>query len=453
MASKAGKTAAKAAAPVVAAKAAPVATKREPSKLFMRTIDPKTLVWPKQASHLFVDASPAIFDLPLTRRLRNTLKLRAKADELFMYFAYDFHHRVNSLKTTSLVFDRIHELEEEEGAFGVDYRIISAQPHFHDANHLLLRQAQLDPVLTKSSVFVTDHFSLTQQLKKAGAALVLSPLQWLDYVIASHGKSGSVDAMVFMKEFAHQNAKQLDIAPLPGTATEEQFKADPYVAYRDIFPGWQHDAMPPGFTSPDWYNTGRHKYQYRESDKPKLPQEVQARLDQVAKRKAVLEGKKIAVLSALQQAESSSSSSPASIAASSSSSSSSASHEFSLYTSVIQSSQDAWVRSVLSADQIQSWLQAGHIDAKSLSVSSSAPANVREVLQASLDQFFIMRLAQKAPQLYESVSVNLKETQSPLQFFSIDSEDVNPTGPTPNAHEMASQALSSSSSSSQATTL
>jgi hypothetical protein len=59
---------------------------------------------------LFIDASPAVFQLPLTRRLQVNLKLRARAQELLMMLASDFHHKQAALKTTSIVFDHLPEV-------------------------------------------------------------------------------------------------------------------------------------------------------------------------------------------------------------------------------------------------------------------------------------------------------------------------------------------------------
>jgi hypothetical protein len=105
---------AKAAAPAVAKKvqAAPV---KKPVKsivnaALIRKVDPKNLVWPAHATHLFIDASPSIFQLPLTRRLHSTMKLRARAQELFMMIAFDFHHKMPALKSTTVVWDHTPEV-------------------------------------------------------------------------------------------------------------------------------------------------------------------------------------------------------------------------------------------------------------------------------------------------------------------------------------------------------
>ncbi len=105
---------AKAAAPAVAKKvqAAPV---KKPVKsivnaALIRKVDPKNLVWPAHATHLFIDASPSIFQLPLTRRLHSTMKLRARAQELLMMIAFDFHHKMPALKSTTVVWDHTPEV-------------------------------------------------------------------------------------------------------------------------------------------------------------------------------------------------------------------------------------------------------------------------------------------------------------------------------------------------------
>jgi non-homologous end joining protein Ku len=91
------------------------------------------------------------------------------------------------------------QLDDQDGAHGIDYRVVSARPHFHDTNHLLLKQALLDADLVKTSVFVTPHRQLSLRLRKAGAAMVINPLTWMDYVISAHGQSGDVDLFNFMQ--------------------------------------------------------------------------------------------------------------------------------------------------------------------------------------------------------------------------------------------------------------
>ena len=75
-----------------------------------------------------------------------------------------------------------------DGAHGIDYRVISARPHFHDANHLLLKQASLDADLVKSSVFVTPHRQLALRLRKAGAAMVRDCVFVIFYYFKSSGR-------------------------------------------------------------------------------------------------------------------------------------------------------------------------------------------------------------------------------------------------------------------------
>ena len=40
------------------------------NKDYLRDIDPKLLSWPSHVNHLFFDATPMVFRLPLTRRVR-----------------------------------------------------------------------------------------------------------------------------------------------------------------------------------------------------------------------------------------------------------------------------------------------------------------------------------------------------------------------------------------------
>ena len=227
--------------------------------------------------------------------------MRAKADELFMYLAFRFHHTQPDIKTTNIVFDSLFELENENGAIGIDYRVMSAKPHFHNADHLLFKQAQLDLALTKASVFVTANATLHQQLKTLGAAMVIHPLTWIDYVMAAMGKTGKVDIMQFMKEFARENKEILDIQQtLPPEVDPKVLDKDPYMSYKYKMDGYKMDALVPGMRSSDWYNKGKIPAQYRTGESPDVPKEVFERQAEVAKRKAVIDAKRDDLLRELE---------------------------------------------------------------------------------------------------------------------------------------------------------
>jgi hypothetical protein len=342
-----------------------------------------------------------------------------------MMLAFDFHHRQSALKTTSVVFDQVPELEREDGAHGVDYRVVSAQPHFHDANHLLLKQAMVDADFTKTAVFVTPHRQTALRLRKAGAAMVMNPLTWLDHVAAAHGKSGDVDLFQFMQQFALENRKQLNLADvIAEDAGHPKAATDPYFAYRRGFLGANLGAMPPGMESPDWYGSGSARYQYRAGEAPDAPIELRERADAVEKRRAVLEMKKTALLAELDKAAAA-----AGTASSSSSSAASsgslllnrdgvaaeepARRELALYLSMLQSAEDPAVRKALHADELLPLLTAqssasasGAVDVAALTATfaGAADAGTRALLQASLDQFFVLRLAKQAPTLWEELT-------------------------------------------------
>lgn len=52
-----------------------------------------------------------MFGFDLLECNRWVLKQRAKAHELLMYMAYDFHHKNENLITTNVVFDHVPEVD------------------------------------------------------------------------------------------------------------------------------------------------------------------------------------------------------------------------------------------------------------------------------------------------------------------------------------------------------
>jgi hypothetical protein len=310
----------------------------------------------------------------------------------------------------------LYQFDDDDGAHGIDYRIVSAQPHFQDANHLLLKQALLDPDLTKCSVFVTPHRQLALQLKKAGAALVMNPVHWMDHVMAAHGKTGSVDLMQFMKEFANANASPLGLAKPTAEQVKLNPKAaadDPYFAYRYRLKGGFHNGLPDGFVDPDWHDKGNIKYNYRPGEAPAKPDEVRARDEVVAKQKAILEQKRRELVQSLAATVASTTTETATAATAAASL---PEQELAAYLTTMRDPQlQAPIRDVLQVAALTPHL-APHKTAASLlqALATTKPGEAWVTnLQTSLDQFFVLRLADRAPTLWSTLT---EQTQPPLEL-------------------------------------
>lgn len=295
-------------------------------------------------------------------------------------------------------------MDNEDEPLGIDFRVLTAYPHFHDANHLLLRQAQLNPALTKASAFVTDNSNLALQLNKLGAGLVLSPEKWLDYVMAANGKSGKFDSMVFMREFATKHAKDLEIPNNFPPGFDATKIKDPYAIYEHGADGYAMDLLPPGMVSADWHGIGKTQYQYRTGDAPQPPIEVFRRKAEVEKKKAVIAFKRDEILAALNKSSPTSAESTGSVSAPIGHT---AEIEFKKYINFLNTCSSPELRKLLQADKILEYIKNNKINSTTMDVSDPS---VVDALQNSLNEFFMIRCAEYSPSLWQAVEEDKLET-------------------------------------------
>eukprot|EP00455_Lapot_gusevi_P029160 TRINITY_DN3122_c0_g1_i1.p1 TRINITY_DN3122_c0_g1~~TRINITY_DN3122_c0_g1_i1.p1 ORF type:complete len:419 (+),score=130.30 TRINITY_DN3122_c0_g1_i1:55-1311(+) len=400
MASKKG-----AAAKVVKEVAKKVATKPQSqpvNKRYIRNVE-QSLLWPKHISYLFLDASPMVYQLPYTRRIRMVHKLRSRAEELLTCLAFDFHHKIESLNTTTMVWDHMKELEQEDGAFGVDFRLVNARPEFVDANQLMTQQAKVDPELAKASLFVTPHGLTASALRSLGA-VTLTPLHWMEHVIRAHAQSGSVDIMQFLRDFARRNSTTLGLPPsAEGT--------DPYGPLRPP-KGLQWDAGYNGMRSADFFDRNITRVESSEpTNELDLHPVLLARRLQLQKQKLRLNER----LSQVQQELKAESAFhvhddvisprapefavlPVGLKTSPEGEASDpvTQNEIDLYFKTVTETSDAQLRGVLRADEILGYVRSGVINRETLVVKETEAGSV---LQSSLDRFFLHRLHQRDPSL------------------------------------------------------
>jgi hypothetical protein len=133
---------------------------------------------------------------------------------------------------------------------------------------------------------------------------------------------------------------------------------------------------------------GQVRYQYRAGEAPEVPDEVRGRQEMIAKRGALIDMRRAELVAALQQTSSSTATSTATAPAHD--------KELAAYLQMLQSQVPA-VRQALNSDELCAALKT--VDVQSLSAALK-DAGLRAKVQASLDQFFVLRLAQQAPTLW-----------------------------------------------------